>query len=130
MTELTDRVLGMVRPRPTHRARPSGPLGLDPHLLSILACPDTHHSLLTVDEEAGELLCTTATAPWSAASRCCCSTRRGTGTAGRAGERFAMTSPEIAEEVLDDLEVLRARDPGPCCPPSRAAALRFGRPRC
>ena len=32
----------------------SGPLGLDPHLLSILACPDTHHSPLTVDEEAGE----------------------------------------------------------------------------
>ena len=37
----------------------SGPLGLDPHLLSILACPDTHHSPLTVDEAAGELLCTT-----------------------------------------------------------------------
>jgi len=37
----------------------SGPLGLDPHLLSILACPDTHHSPLTVDEEASELLCTT-----------------------------------------------------------------------
>jgi uncharacterized protein len=36
-----------------------GPLGLDPHLLSILACPDTHHSPLTVDEEASELLCTT-----------------------------------------------------------------------
>jgi uncharacterized protein YbaR (Trm112 family) len=37
----------------------SGPLGLDPDLLSILACPDTHHSPLTVDEEASELLCTT-----------------------------------------------------------------------
>jgi uncharacterized protein YbaR (Trm112 family) len=37
----------------------AGPLGLDPDLLSILACPDTHHSPLTVDEEAGELLCTT-----------------------------------------------------------------------
>ena len=36
-----------------------GPLGLDPQLLAILACPDTHHSPLTVDEEAGELLCTT-----------------------------------------------------------------------
>jgi hypothetical protein len=36
-----------------------GPLGLDPELLSILACPDTHHSPLTVDEEASELLCTT-----------------------------------------------------------------------
>ena len=28
----------------------TGPLGLDPMLLSILACPDTHHSPLTVDE--------------------------------------------------------------------------------
>jgi uncharacterized protein YbaR (Trm112 family) len=37
----------------------SGPLGLDPRLLSILACPDTHHSPLTVDEAASELLCTT-----------------------------------------------------------------------
>ena len=37
----------------------SGPLGLDPTLLSVLACPDTHHSPLTVDEEASELLCTT-----------------------------------------------------------------------
>ena len=26
-----------------------GPLGLDPQLLAILACPDTHHSPLTVD---------------------------------------------------------------------------------
>ncbi len=39
--------------------RPTGPLGLDPQLLAILACPDTHHSPLTVDEEASELLCTT-----------------------------------------------------------------------
>jgi uncharacterized protein YbaR (Trm112 family) len=37
----------------------TGPLGLDPQLLEILACPDTHHSPLTVDEEASELLCTT-----------------------------------------------------------------------
>jgi len=37
----------------------SGPLGLDPQLLEIIACPDTHHSPLTVDEGAGELLCTT-----------------------------------------------------------------------
>ena len=37
----------------------SGPLGLDPELLSILACPDTHHSPLVVDEQAAELLCTT-----------------------------------------------------------------------
>jgi uncharacterized protein len=37
----------------------SGPLGLDPELLSILACPDTHHSALTVDEQASELVCTT-----------------------------------------------------------------------
>src|SRR4051795_4008219 len=36
-----------------------GPLGLDPELLAILACPDTHHSPLTVDEEASELVCTT-----------------------------------------------------------------------
>ena len=36
-----------------------GPLGLDPQLLAILACPDTHHSPLIVDEQAGELLCTT-----------------------------------------------------------------------
>jgi uncharacterized protein YbaR (Trm112 family) len=36
-----------------------GPLGLDPALLAILACPDRHHSPLTVDERAGELLCTT-----------------------------------------------------------------------
>jgi uncharacterized protein len=37
----------------------SGPLGLDPLLLEILACPDTHHSPLTVDEAASELVCTT-----------------------------------------------------------------------
>ena len=36
-----------------------GPLGLDPDLLAILACPDTHHSPLMVDEAASELLCTT-----------------------------------------------------------------------
>jgi uncharacterized protein YbaR (Trm112 family) len=37
----------------------TGPLGLDPALLEILACPDTHHSPLTVDEGAAELLCST-----------------------------------------------------------------------
>ncbi len=37
----------------------SGPLGLDPQLLEILACPDTHHTPLTVDEAAGELVCGT-----------------------------------------------------------------------
>jgi uncharacterized protein len=37
----------------------SGPLGLDPDLLAILACPDTHHTPLTVDEPAGELVCHT-----------------------------------------------------------------------
>ena len=37
----------------------NGPLGLDPDLLSILACPDTHHTPLTVDEAAGELVCGT-----------------------------------------------------------------------
>ncbi len=36
-----------------------GPLGLDPHLLSILACPATHHTPLTVDEAASELVCPT-----------------------------------------------------------------------
>ncbi len=36
-----------------------GPLGLDPLLLEILACPDTHHTPLTVDEAAGELVCPT-----------------------------------------------------------------------
>ena len=42
----------------TSEQAPAGPLGLDPILLEILACPDTHHSPLTVDESAGELLCT------------------------------------------------------------------------
>jgi uncharacterized protein len=34
-------------------------LGIDPALLEILACPETHHSPLTVDVEAGELVCPT-----------------------------------------------------------------------
>ncbi|XAW58131.1 Trm112 family protein [Blastococcus sp. HT6-4] len=34
-------------------------MGLDPDLLSILACPDSHHTPLTVDEAAGELVCGT-----------------------------------------------------------------------
>jgi uncharacterized protein YbaR (Trm112 family) len=34
-------------------------LGIDPALLAILACPDTHHSPLTVDVEASELVCGT-----------------------------------------------------------------------
>ena len=34
-------------------------LGIDPALLEILACPDTHHSPLTVDVEASELVCST-----------------------------------------------------------------------
>ena len=38
---------------------PASKLGLDPSLLEILACPDTHHSPLTVDEAASELLCST-----------------------------------------------------------------------
>ncbi|SCX51885.1 hypothetical protein SAMN03159343_2651 [Klenkia marina] len=33
-------------------------LGIDPALLAILACPDAHHSPLTLDAGAGELLCT------------------------------------------------------------------------
>ena len=36
-----------------------GTLGIDPALLAVLACPDTHHSPLTVDVEAGELVCGT-----------------------------------------------------------------------
>ena len=34
-------------------------LGIDPALLEILACPDTHHTALTVDVGAGELVCPT-----------------------------------------------------------------------
>jgi uncharacterized protein YbaR (Trm112 family) len=37
----------------------AGPLGLDPLLLEILACPDVHHTPLTVDEAAAELVCPT-----------------------------------------------------------------------
>ena len=43
----------------TQGSTASGPLGLDADLLSILACPDTHHTPLTVDEAAGELVCDT-----------------------------------------------------------------------
>jgi uncharacterized protein YbaR (Trm112 family) len=39
--------------------RTAGPLGLDPELLAILACPDTHHTALTVDEATSELVCPT-----------------------------------------------------------------------
>jgi uncharacterized protein len=41
----------------TTGAAATGPLGLDPLLLSILACPDVHHTPLTVDEAASELVC-------------------------------------------------------------------------
>jgi uncharacterized protein YbaR (Trm112 family) len=34
-------------------------LGIDPALLAILACPDTHHSPLTVDVGTSELVCGT-----------------------------------------------------------------------
>ncbi len=34
-------------------------LGIDPALLEILACPDTHHTRLAVDEAASELVCPT-----------------------------------------------------------------------
>ncbi|MGY5882749.1 Trm112 family protein [Modestobacter lacusdianchii] len=37
----------------------SATLGIDPALLAILACPDTHHTSLTVDVEASELVCPT-----------------------------------------------------------------------
>src|SRR3954452_6561910 len=59
-----------------------------------------------------------ATAPsrFATASRCSCWTKRGTGTdecgedtQGHGGD--PVTGPQFAEEVLDDLEVLRARDP-------------------
>ena len=32
-------------------------LGIDPALLAVLACPDTHHTPLTVDVTASELVC-------------------------------------------------------------------------
>lgn len=34
------------------------PVTLDPQLLEILACPDTHHAPLTYDEAAQTLTCT------------------------------------------------------------------------
>ncbi|WP_457140557.1 Trm112 family protein [Modestobacter sp. SYSU DS0511] len=34
-------------------------LGIDPALLEILACPDTHHTPLTLDVPAAELVCPT-----------------------------------------------------------------------
>ena len=37
----------------------AGTLGLDPALLAILACPDTHHSPLAVDLDTSELVCPT-----------------------------------------------------------------------
>ena len=45
----------------TEDTRAAGPrtLGIDPALLEILACPDTHHTALTVDVEASELVCPT-----------------------------------------------------------------------
>ena len=33
-------------------------MSLDPQLLEILACPDTHHAPLTYDEQAQTLTCT------------------------------------------------------------------------
>jgi uncharacterized protein len=33
-------------------------MGLDPQLLEILACPDTHHAPLTYDAGAATLTCT------------------------------------------------------------------------
>ncbi|MEV6527183.1 Trm112 family protein [Longispora sp. NPDC051575] len=33
-------------------------MALDPALLDILACPDTHHAPLTLDEAAATLTCT------------------------------------------------------------------------
>ena len=37
----------------------TGPLGLDPLLLDILGCPDSHHTRLSVYEAASELVCPT-----------------------------------------------------------------------
>ncbi|WP_438941639.1 Trm112 family protein [Modestobacter roseus] len=34
-------------------------LGIDPALLEILACPDVHHTPLTLDVPAAELVCPT-----------------------------------------------------------------------
>jgi len=34
-------------------------VSLDPRLLEILACPDTHHTPLELDEGAQELICAT-----------------------------------------------------------------------
>ncbi len=39
-----------------------------------------------------------------------------------------MTSPELAEEVLDDPELLRARDPRGLLPAVAGAGRRSGRP--
>src|SRR3712207_8180036 len=49
--------------------------------------------------------------PCGTASRCSCWTRRGTATGDRGGEGGPVTNPELAEEVLDDPDLLRARDP-------------------
>jgi uncharacterized protein YbaR (Trm112 family) len=38
-------------------AQAPGPLGLDPILLEVLACPCPQHATLTVDEAASELVC-------------------------------------------------------------------------
>lgn len=35
----------------------TGPLGLDPVLLEVLACPCPQHATLTVDESASQLVC-------------------------------------------------------------------------
>ena len=45
----------------TEDPRAAGPqtLGIDPALLDILACPDTHHTALAFDVEASELVCPT-----------------------------------------------------------------------
>jgi len=38
-------------------SRGVGPLGLDPVLLDVLACPCPQHASLTVDESASQLVC-------------------------------------------------------------------------
>ncbi len=59
MTHSAEGAVPEESPREPAGGDVSGPLGLDPLLLEILACPDTHHTRLTVDEAAAELVCPT-----------------------------------------------------------------------
>ena len=59
MAALRDEVLDMVREPPAIPDR-ENPMQIDGWLLDILACPECH-APLRVDEEASELVCTSAT---------------------------------------------------------------------